>query len=217
MRLSTIAYRDSCQSLRASDPTPLPYRLGMAASGKKLNGHGARRKSRSPAPAPSDGGYGLPPHPARVRAGQRFVARRLGRHRTLTVAAAGGRDGRCRARVECSRQVVSLSAERLLAVRVDGQGRHFQFLGFRARRYRTWAFVLALADRDVELILPEWHPRRSVRLAGRLVPSTARAGAWLEVSADLSASNPGRLNVSVVGICKKPPHLSLPASGGRAR
>jgi hypothetical protein len=188
----------------------------MAASGKKLNGHGARRKSRSPAPAVSDGGYGLPPHPARVSTGQRFVARRPGRHRTLTVAAAGGRDGRCRARVECSQQLVSLSAERLLAVRADGQGRHFQFVGFRARRYHTWAVIATVSEREVALILPEWHPGRAVRMARRLVPSPPRAGAWLRVSADLSASNPGRLNVSVVGTCEKPPHLSIPVGDGRA-
>jgi hypothetical protein len=193
----------------------MPYRPGMAAAGKKLNGHGARRKSRSAAPAVSDGGFGLPPHPTRVTAGQRFVARRPGRHRTLTVAASGS-DGRCRARVEHSHQLVSLSVERLLAVRADGQGQHFQFLGFRARRYRTWAVIATVADRESELILPEWHPRRPVRLARRLVPSAARAGVWLRVGADLSASNPGRLNVSVAGLCEKPAHLTMPPGDGRA-
>ncbi len=106
--------------------------------------------------------------------------------------------------------------ERLLAVRADGQGQHFQFLGFRVRRYRTWAVIATVAEREVELILPEWHPRRPVRLARRLVPSAGRTGVWLRVSADLSASNPGRLNVSVAGICKEPAHLTMPASDGRA-
>lgn len=173
----------------------------MAGAGKKLCG--ARHKHRSPAPAVGDGGFGLPPHPARVSAGQRFVARRSGRHRSLTVAAGARRDGRCRASAEGTGRVMSLSAERLLAQRPDGQGRHFQFLGYRSRRYRTWALVTVVDERHATLILPEWHPRRTVRLPRRLAGG-ARTSTWLSVSADLSASNPGRLNIAVSGICEQP-------------
>lgn len=188
----------------------------MAGAGKQLNNGGARHKHRSPAPSRTDGSYGLPPHPARVSAGQRFIARRSRQHRTLTLAGGAGRDGRCRARVECSQQLVWLSAQRLLATRPDGQGRHFQFLGFRSRRYRTWASITAVGDRDVALTLPEWHPARHVRLPRRLIPAAASAGEWLRVGADLSASNAGRLNVTVLEICEKPPHLSTPTGGQAA-
>lgn len=189
----------------------------MAGAGKKLNNGGARHKHRSPAPSAADGNYGLPPHPARAGAGQRYVARQSRRHRSLTLAGSADRDGRCRARVECSQQLISVSAARLLATREDGQGRHFQFLGFRPRRYRTWAVIASLADHEAVIILPEWHSARPVRLPRRVLPATASGpGRWLRVSADLSASNAGRLNVAVVGICEKPPHLMIPASCGQA-
>ena len=97
-------------------------------------------------------------------------------------------------RDEGAREAVRITASRLLATRGDGQGRHFQFLGWSSRRYRTWARVMVLEDQTAVLILPEWHPMRPVALPARLLPESARAvGARLALSANLSAPVAGKL------------------------
>jgi hypothetical protein len=190
--------------------------VSVAAAGKKLRGHGARHRGSGPSATAADGGYPRPPHPMRVHAGQKFVARRRGRHRALLVCSAPA-GGRVDARVEISGQLLHLASDRLLAARADGQGRYFQFLGWATRRYRTWATVTELDTTDsfAVLVLPEWHPTRRVRFPLRLVPSSAqRVGEWLRVVADLSAANPGKLNLAELSRCAPPEVLLRPSEGG---
>jgi hypothetical protein len=108
-----------------------------------------------------------------------------------------------------------MSQARLLAVREDGQGRYFQFLGYTPRRYRAWAVVCEIGTVRARLVLPEWHPRRTVVLPLRLLPSRARIeGAWLELSADLSVCAPGQLNIDCHTV-RDPPAcvLQIPVVG----
>ena len=65
---------------------------GMGAAGKKLDGGGARSRARSPSASVSDGAYGDRPHPARIRAGQKFWPR-SGRRRTPFVVCKVGLGG----------------------------------------------------------------------------------------------------------------------------
>ena len=95
------------------------------------------------------------------------------------------------------RAAVRVSLRRLLAVRPDGQGCYYQFHGFAPRRYVTSAYVCSVGDAEALLCLPEWHPRRPVRLPARLLASESRhVGAWVRVRCDLSASSAGRLQLS---------------------
>jgi hypothetical protein len=187
-------------------PTPPAYLLGsMGAAGKKLHGHGARSKASSPAASVSDGGYGAPPHPARVRAGQRFWPRSGRRRAALLVYAVGG-DGIIRARrLDGEGRCVRITSQRLTAKRPDGQGRHYQFLAWAPRRYRTWAVVISVESHGAVLVLPEWHPARPVRLPTRLIPPDARqAQAWLSLQADLSVPTAGQLNPAGLRPCTDP-------------
>lgn len=185
----------------------------MTGAGKNLAGGGARRSGRSPAASAEDGGYPRRPHPTRVKAGQRFVARRRRRHRALVICACRG--VQAMARLEGAGQRVSLSTERLLAVRSDGQGRYFQFLGWRAQRYRTWAVLAGVEGPLAVLVVPEWHPVRPVRFPARLLPAGGQArGVWLSVVADLSAASPGRLNIAIVKLSDCPAHLCTPGQLG---
>jgi hypothetical protein len=156
----------------------------------------AHTKALSPRAQHKDGGYGAPPHPLVARAGQRYWARTATRRTVLLVQ-----------RVERERVVLQrlgekgpstrITIRRLLEVREDGQGRHYQFQGFTPRRYKTHACVCRIEDSDAILCLPEWHPRRPVRLPLRLLPPPAQAeNAWLELRCDLGASSAARLQPS---------------------
>jgi hypothetical protein len=171
----------------------------MGGSGKSLRGGGARQKRNSPSAQNKDGGYGLAPHPLAVRSGQRYFPRVGRRRRLLQVEAVAG--GVVRARQVDGGAKVRLSLERILAIGADGQGAHYQFAGFASRRYATYAQVV---DPEVErsfaaIVLPEWHPARSVRIAARLIPDGSRhPGAWLTCTADLSQPKAAALNVADV-------------------
>jgi hypothetical protein len=172
----------------------------------------AHTKALSPRAQAKDGGYGLPPHPRTIRSGQLYWPRLSKRREVLTVR-----------RVERElvvmaqqghKQSLRVTLTRLLAVRADGQGQYYQFQGFAPRRYDTRVYVWALDEREAVLCLPEWHPRRGVRLPIRLVPAEARAaGAWLHARCDLSASSAGRLQVAdlVTWSEPKPGVLAAPA------
>lgn len=162
-----------------------------------MRGNGARRKSRSPSVSIADRGLARPPHPARVHAGQRYWPR-VGPTRRPIVIQSVGRDGAVVARrLDGELERVRVTCGRLLNVGPDGQGRYFQFLGWNPRRYRTWAIVVEVQNGAGSLILPEWHPAARVVLLLRLLPDTTReTGAWLKVSADLSACCAGHLNLA---------------------
>jgi hypothetical protein len=178
----------------------------MGATGKSLHGHGKRRTSTSPAASVSDGGYGLPPHPIRIRSGQKFWPRHSPgrRRRALVVQAVNASVVRAR-RVDEAREHVTITVARLERTRADGQGEHYQFIAWSPRRYRTWATVVTNSDAQVTLVLPEWHPARPVHLPVRLLPEAARfAGAWIEIKANLSAPSAGRLNLGEFRECADP-------------
>lgn len=183
----------------------------MAGAGKKLHGNGARRKARSPAASVSDGGYGMPPHPVCLRAGQKYWPRSARRRRPFILGTVG-RDGIVTARrVDGARERVTIAAVRLLQARADGQGGHYQFLGWTPRRYKTWAVVLTTGSPSATLVVPEWHPARPVTFPVRLLPQSAhRPGAWLVVRADLSASTAGRLSVAAMRHCEDPGEQRCP-------
>jgi hypothetical protein len=112
------------------------------------------------------------------------------------------------------RRPVQVALPRLLAVRPDGQGRHYQFQGYAARRYATCAYVWSVSEAQAVLCVPEWHPRRAVRLPLRLLPADGRRqGAWLQLRCDLSASSAGRLQVADLATAPAPPvdSISSPA------
>ena len=165
-------------------------------------------------------GYGPPPHPLGVRAGQRYWPRAASVREVLVVARVAGGRASVTA-VENRRVRRSLAVARLLAIRADGQGRHYQFQGFLSRRYRAHAYVWALEDREAVLCVPEWHPSRPVRLPARLLPASAvYAGAWVFASCDLSASSAARLQLADLVSTTEPPACAvhppaLEPSGGR--
>lgn len=177
----------------------------MGAAGKKLHRHGARSKARSPAASVSDGGYGAPPHPVRIRAGQRFWPRSGKRRRPIVVCAVS-EDGVVRARrLDGAGERVRVTATRLVARRPDGQGRYYQFIAWSPRRYQTWAVVVRVDSSETILVLPEWHPARPVRLPNRLMPENARrTQEWLSLRADLSVSAAGQLNPAALSTCAEP-------------
>jgi len=178
----------------------------VAGAGKKLHGGGARSKRRSPAAQVSDAGFGRPPHPLRLVAGQVFYPRHAhGNRRPFTIARVTGATAVCK-RLEPPRQKLQVSVARLLATDRNGQGRHYSFQGWLSRRYLTWAQVAAWDDEQAVLVLPEWHPARPVQIAARMLPVDARApGRWLEVDADLSAPTPARLGLQTLAACVPPP------------
>lgn len=180
------------------------YGWVMAAAGKKLRGHGARSKARSPAASVGDGGYSPPPHPMRLLAGQRFWPRRATCRRPFVVARAPCDDVVVGVRIDGGRERVRTTAHRLLATRPDGQGLHYSFLGWESRRYRTWAVVMAIEQSAATVVLPEWHPGRPVRLPSSLLPVRAGVGRWLTLRADLSVSAGGQPNPSGFACCEDP-------------
>lgn len=179
----------------------------MGSAGHHFISH---TKALSPGAQAKDGGYGAPPHPVVVRPGQRYWPRSARRRVVITVRRVEGE----RALVERSetRAVSRVTLRRLLAVRDDGQGQHYQFQGFVPRRYQTWAYVWALEDGQAVVCVPEWHPKRAVRLPERLVPEPARyPGAWLRGRADLGASSAGRLQLSDFAVAGHPPETGTVA------
>jgi hypothetical protein len=173
----------------------------MASAGHAFIAH---TKGLSPAAQTKDGEYGLPPHPLIVRAGQRYWSRGSRRREVLVVERVVGE------RVIVSilgdrRQRTSLAVTGVLATREDGQGRNYQFQGFSPKRYDTHAYVAAVEGPEAVLYVPEWHPRRRVRLPSRLLPATRRnTGGWLALRCDLSASSAARLQPSDLRPCEDP-------------
>jgi hypothetical protein len=174
----------------------------MAAAGKKLYGHGARSKARSPAGSVSDGGYGRPPHPLRVLAGQRYWPRRASCRRPFVVTSAPRGGVVFGVRTDGGRERVRTTVHRLLATRGDGQGLNYSFLGWESRRYRTWAVIMAIDGVTATIVLPEWHPSRPLRLPVRLLPVEAGQGCWLTLQADLCVVAAGQLNPSGFACCE---------------
>ncbi len=173
----------------------------MGSSGHAFIAH---TKALSPAAQAKDGGYGPPPHPGQVRAGQRYWPRAGHRRAVLTVKRVDGARA-VLAHPDRGHPSVRVSVDRLLAVRPDGQGRHYQFHGFAPRRYATYAYVSAVQDGHAVLCVPEWHPRRAVHLPVRLLPADSRhSGAWLNARCDLSASSAARLQVADLAIGPPP-------------
>ncbi len=117
----------------------------MGASGKKLRGHGQRTKTTSP-PLQIKDGYGRPPHPLLVRAGQVYWPRKAGtrrrQFRVTRTLAAGTVHAR---RTDGAREALAVTSARLLATDTDGNGRHYSFIGWTPRRYKTWACESVLA------------------------------------------------------------------------
>jgi hypothetical protein len=183
----------------------------MGAAGKDLHGHGKRHSFNSPSAAVSDGGYGLPPHPVRIRPGQKFWSRSSpGRRRLPIVVGAIHRGNVDARRTDRLRERVTVSLPRLSATRPDGQGEHYQFIAWTPRRYRTWAVVVDVDGDRLILVLPEWHPARPVRFPTRLLPAGCRHGAWLAVKADLSATSAARLNLDGLAACEDPGRSRCP-------
>ena len=168
----------------------------------------AHTKALSPRAQCKDGGYGPPPHPRDVRAGQRYWPRgNRGRDVLVVCRVDGDRVVVARVGDEVRR---SLAASRLLATRADGQGRYYQFQGFSSRRYKTLVYVQSVSDHEAILCVPEWHPRRAVRLAARLLPARARQpDKWLQATCDLSASSAARLQPAEFALASPPSGVSL--------
>jgi hypothetical protein len=176
----------------------------------------AHTKALSPRAQPKDSGYGLPPHPLAARAGQLYWQRAARTRRVLVVRRL--QDDRVVMGTSDDRRAVStVAAGRLLKTRADGQGLHFQFQGYAPGRYMTSAYVWSVAGDEAVLCLPEWHAGRPVRLFTRLLPATARrAGAWLRLRCDLSASSGARLQPSDLVVAIEPARVHRPALHGRA-
>jgi hypothetical protein len=184
----------------------LSHRLAlMGASGKKLLGHGQRRKSTSPAASVADGRFGSPPHPICARVGQKYWPLAGHRRRAFVVRSVDG-DGVVKAlRVDGNKERLTIAAERITAIKADGRGRYYSFLAWVPRRYRTWAVVMSVLEEQAILVLPEWHPGRPIHLPARLLPQDARvSGAWLSLKADLSVVAGGQLNPADLVGCEDP-------------
>jgi len=173
----------------------------MGAAGKAFISH---TKALSPPAQSKDGGYGTPPHPKRVLVGMRFWPRTGRRKRPFQLRSIRGNYA-LGVRIDGGGETVRVNVARLLATREDGQGAHYQFLGCPRRRYRTFATVHSVEADHAILVLPEWHPRRPVRLALELLPvETREPGAWLGCVADLGAPTAAQLNLSHLKLGRDP-------------
>lgn len=104
-----------------------------------------------------------------------------------------------------ARERATIAVGLLGRARTDGQGKDFQFFGWKPRRYGTWAVIVLTEESHATLVLPEWHPARPVVFFARLLPAQARGpGAWLRLHADLSAPHAARLNLSDFELCTDP-------------
>jgi hypothetical protein len=177
----------------------------VGASGKKLRGGGARKKVNSPAATPALG-FGAPPHPLRVLAGQRYAPLHARRKRPFTITRGPRGDRVSAVKDDGQRERIELRTGRLLAADSDGRGEHYRFIAYTpGRRYRTYAYVAAIRGELAVLVLPDWHPRRPARMARRLLPPAARGeGAWLTCTADLGQPQAGRLNIAPLLACATP-------------
>ncbi len=175
----------------------------MGGSGKKLPGGGARHKVNTPRPTAALGA-GAIPHPLRLTVGQRFVPLRPRRQRPLMITRLD-RDGTVRAvKEDGARERVELRATRLLACDEERSGIHYRFIGYRAgRRYRTFAYVARVGADAISLVLPDWHPSRTVSYPRRLAPG-ALAGCWVELTADLGQAQAAALNPAELFACADP-------------
>lgn len=177
----------------------------MGASGKKLLGHGQRRKATSPAASVRDGGYGNPPHPIRALAGQKYWPLSGPRRRAFVVQSVSSDGLVCARRVDGKRERLKITLQRILATVPDGHGRYYSFLAWTPRRYRTWAAVMEISEGYSTLVLPEWHPARPIIFPTRLLPPQAcLRGAWVTLRADLSVAAGGQLNLSELVACEDP-------------
>ncbi len=145
--------------------------------------------------------YGAPAHPVAVKSGQRYwPRRRSGTTSKVTIAVTrvdrrtGAVVGR---REDVDRRTVALRAERLLAARADGQGEHYQFLGWLDRSYATVLHVLDPGERMTWVCLPEWHVNRAFEFFSHLVPDDCRyEGALVRCRARLASPTAGALNLA---------------------
>jgi len=114
-------------------------------------------------------------------------------------------------RLDRARERGTIAASRLEASGPDGQGVEFRFIGWRSRRYTTWAVVRVVDGDRVTLVLPEWHPARPVSCPARLLPvRSRRPGEWLRFQADLSAPTAARLKLSDAQWCADPGERRCP-------
>lgn len=165
----------------------------MGSSGHAFLAH---TKALSPAASARDGGWGAPPHPLEVRPGQRYWPRAGRRKRVFVVKRVSG-EAVVVQRLDGAEERGRVTRARLLAVRDDGQGRHYAFGGCVPRRYASHATVAAIDGEEAVLVVPEWHPARPVRMPLRLLPlGSATPGAWFRVDADLGAPSAARLQLS---------------------
>lgn len=141
-------------------------------------------------------------HPVEVRPGQRYWPR-FGRKRERLTVRSIARKGFAVC-VRESGTVVRVKLARLLERREDGEGRHYRWVGWAPRRsgYRTRARVVAVDDGAAMLELPEWGRGVPAGLFLELVPREARrAGAEVDLRADLGATSAGALNMhGLVGV-----------------
>jgi len=176
----------------------------MGVRGKKILGL-QHKKALSPGPQSKDAGWGNPPHPVRVVRGMRFWPRAGKRRRPFEVRAIVGDVIHGRRFDDDGGQHVRVTLARLLAVRDDGQGLHYQFGGYKPGRYRTHAVVHSLHRGRAVLVLPDWHPRRPVDFPLELIPGDAREpGCWLRCQADLSVASAARMNIARLVPCAPP-------------
>jgi len=175
----------------------------MGARGKKyLRLH--HKKALSPRRQTKDAGWGNPAHPLRIRRGMRFWPRAGKRKHVIEIRTVQG-DTAHALRLSGDRGPVRLTTARLLEVRDDGQGRHYQFCGYKPGRYSTYAYVHSIDGRHAILVVPNWHAARPVTFPAALIPAQCRvAGAWMRCHADLGAPSAAALNLARLRSCAPP-------------
>jgi len=149
-------------------------------------------------------GGDAPPHPLRVRSGQRYWPRKASSARAnripIQILTSRGGSGLRARREDRSGTIIYPKRERLLARDPDGAGRHYVLVGWRPGAYRTPLHVLHIADKGwATVCVPEWHPGKPAKLPARLLPETHRQpGAVLVATCDLSANGAASLNIRIV-------------------
>lgn len=148
--------------------------------------------------------HGKPPHPVAIRRGQRFFELTGSSRRTLRIDRVDGDHARCRIEDrnigEPAGRMTRVPLARLLSTTAEGAGRLYRQLPWHPGRYATVAMLAVLEDRRCELRVPEWHPQRPVPFFARLIPADSRhIGAWVGITADLSAASGARLLVDLTG------------------
>jgi hypothetical protein len=109
--------------------------------------------------------------------------------------------------------VGSYSVERLLAVDSAGHGRHYRFVGWAPRKYRTHALVLSHDHPWARLLIPEWSRSLPVSVSsGSLRELEPAAGDWIACQAELAADSTARVSPRNFALPKRgfvPPPLDL--------